>query len=208
MKLKPFIAFVLIILSLAACNKSSHNANDFDYGKVENGKYENRFFNLKIEMPHTWFVLGKDENQNLLQSESNTKNSSSDITTEVLLTAMQYEMGKSDTAFNANLIVLTENLKGNDRIRTAADYLMFTRKSLENQAEKREFPDNVIKTQKLDNTDFAEMKVVVHDAEISYCQKYLTSIINGFALTLIQTYQYPSQQAQLDQIIKSVRFEK
>lgn len=208
MKLKSFFTFMLIILSLTACNKSSNNAKDFDYGKVGNGIYENQFFNLKIELPQTWFVLDEDENKNLIQSGGKNKKSTSDITTEVLLTTMQYEMGKSDTAFNANLIILTENLKGNDRIRTATDYLMFTRKSLENQAEKREFPDKTIKTQKLDNIDFAEMNVVIHDAEISYKQKYLTSIINGFALTLIQTYQYPSQQAQLEQVTKSVRFGK
>ena len=58
-----FIGLILI-LSFLGCNT---NKKIFDYGKIENGKYHNTFFELEITLPPDWAIRTQEQLQNLTE---------------------------------------------------------------------------------------------------------------------------------------------
>ena len=206
MKTKQLYLLALLSITFIACNKKESKPLNFDYGKVENSRYENSYFKFKLQVPANWVTLSQEQNKNLMNSERANKKLMDDLSTVNLLTASQFEIGKTDSAFNPSLTIIAENLKGSDRVNNGTDYLMFTRKALETDGVKREYPDKATVIETINGTEFSTMRVVTNDAGISYTQKFNTIIINGFAVTFIQTYANEDERIVLEKALGTIQF--
>jgi len=122
-----------------------------------------------------------------------------------LLTATKYEIGENND-FNPSLVIVAENLKGNHNIRKANDYLLLTRKTLEQENIKREYPEKTFQEKNISGTDFSVMKVILDDKKMAFSQNYYVRIVNNFALTFIITYITEDQRLILEQSINTLRF--
>jgi len=101
---------------------------------------------------------------------------------------------------------VAENLKGNHNIRKANDYLLLTRKTLEQENVKREYPEKTFQEKNVNGTDFSVMKVITEDKRMAFSQNYYVRIVNEFALTLIITYTTDEQRLMLEQSINTLKF--
>lgn len=202
MRKSALVYLLLIPLIFSACSSKTGQTKNFDYGKIENSIYKNEFFNFQLNLNENWQILSIEENKELLENQSkNLEN----ITTALLLSTMQFELGKEDSLFNANLVVIAENIKNNKRINNEADYLMLTRSALLQQEGEREFLSKALETIDLDDNTFSIMRVKVEEQGVVYFQDYYTELNNGFAITLIQSYKTEEQKAVLDEIVESYK---
>lgn len=218
MRTKPLFLLPLMILLMISCSKDSKTAN-FDYGKIEKNIYSNSFFNMKITLPDGWHFLTDEQNKGLmnksselLTKENNTINKNieaSKVTTALLLTALQYEVG-TYTVFNPNMVIIAENLKNNPNVKSPADYLVLTRKTLVQTSQ-------IISTDSISNvningTNLSTMRLISADnktnANERIIQKYYVHILNKFAITAILTYKTEDQRLLLEQAISTLKFNK
>ncbi len=204
MKLKPLFLIVILAVAAVSCNKKGGKPLNFDYGRVENNVYSNSFFNFQITIPANWEILPQAQNQNLMEQESADKNLQVEQTSVNLLTALKNEPDTLDTGFYTNLSVIAENLKGSDRVNNGTDYLIFTRKALDNTGIKREYPDKAITVETINGIEFSTMRVNTVEPDLTFSQKFYTAIINGYALTFIETYNNEIQRIELNNIMQTL----
>lgn len=214
MKTRCLIFLTLIALIAFSCNKP-HKVNEVDYGKTENGKYTNPFFNFELTLPMNWHVLSNPENNRLMNKSNellsadnkakNTNIEETELKTALLLTATKYEIGENND-FNPSLVIVAENLKGNHNISKANDYLLLTRKTLEQENVKREYPEKTFQEKNINGTNLSVMKVITEDKKMAFSQNYYVRIVNDFALTLIITYTTDEQRLMLEQSINTLKF--
>lgn len=206
MKVKYVFLVLFASFAFFSCNKKDNRQQDFDYGEIQKGIYHNSYFNFTVKVPTDWAVLNQIQNMNLMNSTNPGNKDASKITTVILLTASQYELGKTDSIFNPNILILAENVKGNTRIRTSSDYLLLTRKALEREPVKREYPVKMISKQNINRKEFATMQVITTDSNKTYNQKYYTVLVNDFALTAILTYSTEDERVILENALGTIKF--
>ncbi len=204
MKLKHLFLITILAVTAISCNKKGGQPANFDYGKVENNVYSNTFFNFQITIPANWEILPQAQNQNLMEQESADKNLQAEQTSVNLLTALKNETDTLDVGFFTNLSVIAENLKGSDRVKNGTDYLMLTRKALDNTGIKREYPDKATAVETINGIEFSTMRVNTVEPDLTFSQKFYTTIINGYALTFIETYNNEIQHAELNTIMQTL----
>ena len=218
MRTKPLFLLPLIILLMISCSKDSKTAN-FDYGKIEKNIYSNSFFKMVITLPDGWHFLTDEQNKGLmnksselLTKENNTINKNieaSKVTTALLLTALQHEVG-TDTIFNPNMVIIAENLKNNPNVKSPADYLVLTRKTLVQTTQI--ISTDCISNVNINGTNLSTMRLISADnktnANERIIQKYYVHILNKFAITAILTYKTEDQRLLLEQAISTLKFNK
>lgn len=209
MKPKYLLFIALTAFIFISCNKSKKTSKPlhFDYGKVENSVYSNSFFKFNIQLPETWEILTQEQNQHLMETESEDKNLQSEEKSVNLLTALKNADETDEDDFFTNLSVIAEKLDGSDRVKNGTDYLMLTRKALDDTGIKREYPDKGTTLEKINGTEFSTMRVNTPEPGLNFMQKFYTMIVNGYALTFIATYNNEAQQAEMNNILKTLKFE-
>lgn len=205
MKARHLFLISILALVFVSCNKKESKPLNFDYGKVENAVYKNSYFKFSIDLPSNWEFLTQKESQNLLDAESADKNMQTQTSVN-LLTALEDEKLNPNADFLANLSIIAENLKGSDRVKNGTDYLMLTRKALDDKGIKHEYPDKGSMTEKINGTEFSTMRVNTVEPGLTFSQKFYTTIVNGYALTFIQSYVNENQLVELDKTMQSLEF--
>ena len=208
-----FIGLILI-LSFLGCNT---NKKIFDYGKIENGKYHNTFFELEITLPPDWAIRTQEQLQNLTEKGKkmivgDDKNMKAivdavDIENAVLLGISKYEVG-TVVDFNPSLILSVENLKGSPGIKTGSDYLFHCRKLIKQSHFQYDYIDEEFRKEVINNQDFYLMNTSVNYLELTVKQTYYATIRNGFCLILNISFIDDEQKRDLDRIVKSIKFDK
>lgn len=207
MKNIRILLFVSLVLGLFACaGGSDKSTNEFDYGKVEGRIYSNEFFGFTMELPENWQILSEEANKNLMEQQKGRLKAIDKIEVATLLTALQIKTEEDDNLFNANIVVVAESLKNNKRVNNAADYLMLTRKALDMEPGQRKYPDKALITHSFGGAEWAELNVLNLNEGDNFEQQYLSTLSNGFAVTIIKTYFGFHQKALLDKITETIEF--
>lgn len=206
MKVKYLYLIVLLSFVVVSCNNKESKKQHFDYGSVENEIYQNAYFNFSVKLPADWNTMSQKQNQNLMKSTQSATLDTDKITTVILLTAYENEPGKKDSVFNANMLILAENIKGSTRIRTASDYLLLTRQTLEKEPVKREYPDKMTGIKNINGTEFSTLRVINSDISNTYSQDYYTVLVNDFAVTAILTYTTENERIILENAFGTFKF--
>lgn len=214
MKTKIFTIIALVLILSLNIN-AGDNPNAFDYGKVENNKYSNSYFDFSLSVPEKWFVQSKEETDRLMNQgkdilagdDKNLKAvlNASDINSAYLLTVFQFQVG-SPVDFNPSFMVIAENLKSFPGIKNGSDYLFQTRRLLKQSQLVYNQLDAEFKPETIASKEFYTMNSTMNYMGVVIKQKYYSAIIKGFSFNIIVSYVTDEQKAILDAVLRSLKF--
>lgn len=206
------LLLLFLVLSTIACKTESKMPENFDYGSIENGIYTNNYFNMRFPFDESWDIQSKDEIQNIMESGENIITDdrvkraikASEVNTANLFVAYFYELGSVIT-YNPSIIIVAENTKMFPEVTRGRDYLVEAQKILKGTSLGYEFemgtePENI------DGKSFDIMNVTGNYMGNQFSQKYMTTISNGFSLSLILSYNSDDQLNQLMEAINKMSF--
>ncbi len=191
--------------------------NGFDYGKMEGRTYSNQFFHCKLTVPENWQVQTKAQNEELMQKGAEIVAGDNENLKEVLdenlirvanlLSVFKYKVG-SNLNFNANIVMIAENIKLAPSIKNGKEYLKASKKLLEKSELKYDYISDDMELLKLGGKLFYAMHAnkMIENSQIN--QIYFASVIRGFALTFVITYQNETDQEILSNILNSLEFDE
>lgn len=215
MKIIKFSIICFVAVSLLQC-KSSGKPEGFDYGSVEDNMYSNEFFAMTMETPEGWAVQSSEAmeqmseaGRDMIVGDDAVKKAQlkiSEINTANLFSAFQQEVGTPTDGFNANLILVAENLRLAPGVKSGADYLKLTKKLLEQAPIGYNFPSEITSTT-LGGKSFDYMDATLNSQGMQIKQRYYSTILNGFSFCAIISYGNEEQKEILLSSLETMNFE-
>lgn len=213
---KGLFTLALYCLVWTGCNlNSTAIPENFDLGSTENNLYTNSFFKMEMPVPENWSLQTKEELQVLMNLGKATlkdqkyadKLSSADIRNATLFGMFKYPLD-SLVEFNPSLLMIAENIRIAPSIKTGQDYLEQSKKTMNLSNLNYTFEDDLRKIT-LSGKDFYILTAQTNSALVgNITQRYYTSVIDGFALSIIVSYNSDEQLAQFKSIIGGIVFKE
>ena len=208
---------VLIAVTLISCNnKPITEEQGFEYGTAKDGRYTNKFFDIKMSIPKDWDVQSQKESDALMEegkdmvAGDNKKMKAAlkagEINTANLLTVFKVKPGTNTNEFNSSIMMVAENLKNAPFITSGDKYLTQTRKIMMAGEMKYDHIDEVFKKKMINGWEFYTMHVVATFNGIEVQQTYLATIKDGFAIGLIYSYADEVQKAEIEKWINTFNY--
>jgi len=215
--MKPVIKTLLLFvaITIVACNKPIEEIKGFDYGKVENNQYTNKFFEIKVNVPKGWNVQSEAENKQLMKdgAEMAAGNNAAmektlkaaEVNSANLLTVFKHDPKAPPAGqYNPNYLMLAENLRNIPGVTTGADYLAQNKKVMEASQMPFTHIDSDFKKRDINGIEFYEMKATMDIQGIKVQQVYLATIKDKFALGVVYSYMTEAEKAELEKYISSI----
>ncbi|WP_157972893.1 hypothetical protein [Aureibaculum luteum] len=212
--MKHFLFIAACALSLMSCGREI--PTDFDYGKVEENTYTNDFFGLTMEIPDGWHVQDQ-ETQKILQNEGANAIGgeklakaikAAEITSANLLMASQFDLAtyQDPKVLNSNFTLVAENLGiSSATIKDGDAYLEVSKKQFRNNNVPIEIKGDTKKID-IDGKTFHYFDGVLTMQGLKIKQRYMSTILNGFAILYVATYGSDDQLENLMQVLNTTRF--
>ncbi len=204
-----FLILTCFLLTLPVYSQT--NADVFDYGTVENNVYTNSYFNLTMTIPSTWVIQSKGLTDTMvsktinkmLQKDPSLKPifKAQDIKDAVLIMANRYKMGAA-VEFNHGIILMAENIMKFPEIETADQYLKQV-KALLHRTKPEYVLDKKISKTVVNGITFYALKATIPGA-IEINQIYYSTLIKGFSLSFIVTYNTNKQKKESLKILNTL----
>jgi hypothetical protein len=204
MKSRSLLSIVTIILCIGC--QQPETKKPFDLGKVENGIYVNSFFDFEMAIPENWIIQTQEEmdyiqdlGQEMVAGDNEKlKNAikAAEETTANLLVVFQYKID-SLVDYNPSLMIVSENVKKALVIRNGETYLKQARKILEKSGFQYDYIDNTFEKQTIGKKVFYLMNASVNVSGYTINQVYYSTVINGYALSIIISYASEEQKQVL-----------
>ncbi|HMG69052.1 MAG TPA: hypothetical protein VK588_15245 [Chitinophagaceae bacterium] len=209
---------LLLLFALLGCNQSRKIPLDFDYGKIGNGIYTNKFFGFEIPVPGKWFVQNKELLQQLqkkIEDSMAKKNEdlasrirASDISSAVLLTVLKKnEIDTTSGDFNSSFMILAENIGTISGVSKGDQYLVHAKAIMKQTGASYKFPSDIYE-EKIGNKEFYGMDIILNINGTDLKQSYYSTVDKGFALSMIISYDTEDQHKELKSIINNIKFDE
>jgi len=209
-----FISSLIFLLVIVACKDSNKIPDNFDYGEVKNGVYTNKYLNFDFRSPQGWAIQSKEQlkavmNEGQKMIEKNNKDlgqqiKAADVRSAGLFAAFKYPTDSFTGKFNSSVSIAIENVSGVRTVKSGKDYLMSARSMMERSGIEYTFGDYTKET--IGNKEFDVLKTNVTMQHVPLKQRYYVTLIKGFALVVITTFQDDSEEAEFDDILKGFKF--
>lgn len=213
MKTRMIFIISLLLFSLLACTKKEPET--LDLGTFENGIYCNQYFGFTLDLSDEWQMqenqtiqmMRKMGKEILSGDDKNMKAALdlSDMTTVNLLLATKHALGAA-VAFNPNIASVAEKLDTTADTPSRTEYLMNVRKYMEMSRIQTEIADS-IDTVNLGGVDFDVMYVRMTHQDKTLSQKYIVTIMKGYALSFILSYASEEENQALDNLMATLEFD-
>ena len=208
---KKILISTILLLFLFSCNINSKKTIDF--GILESGVYENKFFDLVVEIPETWhavddesrieltkkgidFIAGDDDN---LKATFNA----ADLESINLLFVSEHLLG-APVPTNPSLIIMAEKVEHLPGIVEGKDYHFHTKKLMESSAISVSYPKDIYGDLLGTEYTFDVLELEIKIGKIKYFQKQYAVIMKGYALVIALTYSNKEELEKLDNILKTI----
>ena len=206
--------FAIAFFGLMNCNGQASNLpNNFDYGSIHPTKYINKFFKIEIPINPEWVVQTDEQVRNLSEvgkdiiSGDNEDLKSiveaAEVNSAYLLTVFKYEVGAA-VEFNPSYMLLAENISGFPGIKTGDDYLFHAKKLLQQSQMDYTFKKNNYE-RRIGSQTFVVMEATLNYLDQTIIQEYHSTIMNGFALSIIVTSASKQDQEELLTLLKRIK---
>tara|TARA_B110000091_G_C13639667_1_gene400678 strand:- start:172 stop:813 length:642 start_codon:yes stop_codon:yes gene_type:complete len=212
--IRSLIIAIGLLLLITGCD--SKPAADIDYGTINNNVYSNKYFDISINLPDTWFVQSQaaqkalmETGSNLIAGDDKTLKSvmkESEKQTVNLFSIFKYESG-APVNFNPSIISVAERISHMPGIKRGSDYLFHARKLLESGQMNYDFPNDLY-TKEVSELSFDVMPAQITVNNITVYQDYHVVKIKDYALALILSYSSDSEKSELDGILNELKFSK
>lgn len=210
--MKKVLLSLCVVLIFSSCKENVKIPENFDYGKIENSVYSNEFFNFELPFNENWSAQTKEQMYQMSENSrdvmagdnQNLKNTlkASQVNVADLFAVFKFPVGTTQGG-NASLIINAENLKSFPKVRTPNDYIAAARKLLD------ETPLILIYKQEpnaktIGSKEFMTMEIFNQEYNIS--QEYFVTLRNGFAISMVATYDNAEDQLELYKMIDNLKF--
>ena len=214
--MKGYIRCEVLCLVIAVCSSaySQGGIPSLDAGTVKDSTYTNAFFGMQLRIPDGWQVQDNEATRALLErgrtlavgddKNLNAMVSASEQKSLTLLTVFKHPPG-SPVDFNPSFMCIVERIQGLPGIKKGSDYLFHVRKGL--SLSKIQFTfEKEIYDAPVAGLEFGvlETKLIIGKAAIR--QKYYTTILKGYALSLIISYSSEEELQTHNKTIESMKF--
>lgn len=212
---KRSLLMILMVAVLALSAAACGSKKEVSLGAVENNRYQNDYFGLRVDIPKDWKVAdakafeqvtnaGKD----VIAGDDSKMKKQLDLAEERVLNLLltsKLPLNQSD-ALNPNVVCTAEKLSFLQNVKDGEGYLKSSQKLMKNANLPYEFGD--ITTEKVGGKEFSVMPAKLDAGNgIVVSQKYYSRVMDGYALNFIQTYFDDATKAEVDQVLKSVTLE-
>ena len=207
----------LLIATMAFSSGCDRKASDeIDFGTVKNSTYQNDYFGLSIQVPDDWSIQDQESQKRLMDlggkviaGEDKILSAvlkASELQTVNLLAAFKHPIG-APVPYNPSIMCIAERIRNMPGIKRGKDYHFHSKKFLQSSHLSVSFPREVF-TEQLDGKDFDIMPLEMSIAGLTVQQKQYVAITKGYALVIIASYTSDEEEADLNKILQSVRFQK
>lgn len=187
----------IVILFISSCAEKKEE-KPFDYGKVINQVYQNKFFHVQIPIPQKCeFIIQKES------AKKNHKIFPSSIKIAELLTVF---LDKQGTTFdyNGNILINVENLKDRPEIKNGNHYLKEAIKGIEKSGLNIKVLSSDVEKVMLNGEKFHKISTLFNTDKFNINVDYYSTIINGFAFNLVVSYVSDFQKGELSKILNEI----
>ncbi len=209
------VVYIFLLAVIYGCKESSKIPEKFDYGKIEDGKYTNEYFEFEIPIPDKWIVQSRDQVKQIqkegedsitkINKELAIKVKESDISSAILLTVFKYRTDTTVNEFNPSFTILVENLGDTSRIKTGVEYLAHAKAMMQESGISYNFPSGFY-SETLGNKVFSGMDISMNLKGADAEQSYYSAIDKSFAISIIISFVGDKQKEELKNIINGIRF--
>jgi len=144
-------------------------------------------------------LAGEDKNLNAVIKASELQSIN-------LLVVFKHPLG-APVPYNPSIVCVAERVRHMPGIKRGKDYQFHTKKLLQSSQVDVSFPKEIF-TSQLDGKNFDVMPLEMSFAGQIIRQKQYVAIMKGYALIIIASYTSPEEEAELNKILQSVRFQK
>ncbi|RXJ50278.1 hypothetical protein [Gelidibacter gilvus] len=211
--MKKIILSFCVVLLLSSCKDEVKIPENFDYGKIESGVYDNKFFNFELAFNDQWSVQTKEEMQQMSENSRNTMAGdnqnlkstlqASQVNVADLFSIFKFPVG-SVTGGNASLIINAENLQSFPNVKTPRDYIMSARQLLDQTSLTLIYKKEPY-TKTIGGKQFIGMEIFNQDYNLT--QDYFVTLRNGFAISMVLSYDNAEDQQELYKMLDTIKFE-
>ncbi len=190
--------------------------NEIDFGSISNSVYRNAYFGLGVAIPEKWNIQDQEAQRKIRQMAVSTYAADNQHFQRVYesteATAMPlfavYKYPPLDTPPpNPSFAGVAESIWGSPRVKTASDYFSDLKKCTESLQLGYTFAKEYSQT--IDGIVFEvlEAEITLTDGKKLKQNRYCT-LLKGYALDLIISYDNAEDESLLNDMIKTVRFDK
>lgn len=213
--MKTKLSAIILFAIIASTCYSQSKPIDFDYGRIENSKYLNSYFDFEITIPANWINQNKEQMERIAKAgtdlvvgdNANLKAAvkAAEINSANLLVVYQYKRGAA-VDFNPSFTLVAENIRDFPGIKTGSDYLFQARRLLEQSQVKYDYLDIEFLKEAIGGIEFYKMNAEIVYFGIGIKQIYYAAILKGFSLIVIVSFTNDEQKADLMAAISSMKF--
>lgn len=212
-RLGAFAGLIITSVFIITCS----DKKIIDLGEFEAGVYTNSFFDMMLRLPDSWHVLDLESRMDIIKRGSkivagNNKRLKAAIDTEDqkslnLLTAYEFPPG-SAVSTNPGIMLIAEKVSHAPGIKRGSDYYFQAKKLMKLSNIKVSYPKEIYEMI-IDGVSFDVMEAeITMGPGVVIRQRQYATIMNEYALLVALTYQDENGLDQLEQIVKTITFNR
>jgi hypothetical protein len=209
--------YIILLVAVSSCNTTK--SNNFDWGYVIDGNYQNKFFGIDWPIPENWDYddtyaqlwtkANNMEIQRLAESSYESKMRIKMLPEQVKESVVfRLSKFKPETAGNnPTIIVYTENFATMDgaNVQDMEDYVAESIKQVGDNPQMT-LDSEDYETDRIGGTKFYKLTASVKDNDRTVLQHYYSTEINGFGLTFILSSTDKGGLAELEEVFRTITF--
>lgn len=209
--------FILLLVAVSSCNTTK--SDNFDWGYVIEGNYQNKFFGIDWPIPENWEYddthaqqwtkANNMEIQRLAESTYETKMRIKMLPEQVKESVVfQLTKFKPETVGNNPVIIVyTENFAAIEgaNVQDMDDYVALSIKQVKDNPQMT-LDSEDYETDRIGGTKFYKLTASVTENDRKVLQHYYSTEINGFGLTFILSSTDKAGLVELEEVFRTITF--
>lgn len=205
---------IVLLLSLFTMMTGCSDTKEVSLGSFEGDRYTNDYFGVEITIPEEWTKLDAEGQQIITNAgkeafvDDEELSKQLDLAEEKVLNflmAFKYPLEEVHNV-NPGVICNAEKLSFLEGVNSGEEYLELSKNLLTRTQIPYEF-DKDIYSVELDGHEFYVLESSVSIGEMKIYQKYYSKLINGYAFNIIVTYSEEEGKGEIEEIVKTVKFD-
>jgi hypothetical protein len=212
-RLGAFAGLIITSVFIITCS----DKKIIDFGEFEAGVYTNSFFDLMLSLPDSWHVLDLESRMEIMKrggkivaGNNKSLKAAIDIADQKslnLLTAYESPPG-SAVSTNPGIMLIAEKVNHAPGIKRGSDYYFQAKKLMKLSNIKVSYPKEIYELI-IDGVSFDVMETeITMGPGVVIRQRQYATIMNKYALLVALTYQDENGLDQLEQIVKTIKFNR
>jgi hypothetical protein len=205
MKLPAKLGLILCSLTLVSCSSPSQITTSTD-GKL----YINKFFRLTVQKPSSWYAQDMEESTvmhkqggKLMAGDDKKMQALADASKPIPLFSFFEVKPGTIGRLNPNVIGVAEKIPFFVKVKTGCDYLEKASK-IASKSQVRIAFGKKCSSRTINGNTFNTMDAQISMNGVVIKQRYFVALRKNHAISMIQTFAEPEDEAKLDKVVSSV----